>query len=59
MATKLQVGDKAPEFTLPDHEGGPVSLTDFKGRKVVVYFYPEDDPRVTGWVHLRHHAKQS
>jgi peroxiredoxin Q/BCP len=43
MATKLQAGDKAPEFTLPDHEGELVSLTDFKGRKAVVYFYPKDD----------------
>jgi thioredoxin-dependent peroxiredoxin len=43
MATKLQTGDTAPEFTLPDHDGEPVSLADFKGRKVVVYFYPKDD----------------
>jgi peroxiredoxin Q/BCP len=34
------VGDKAPAFTLPDADGHPVSLSDFAGRPVVVYFYP-------------------
>lgn len=38
--TKLAPGDAAPEFTLPDADGKPVSLTDYRGRKVVVYFYP-------------------
>ncbi len=38
--TKLQVGDPAPAFTLPDADRHPVSLSDFSGRKVVVYFYP-------------------
>src|SRR5689334_5139152 len=37
---RLSPGDKAPEFTLPDSTGKPVSLADFRGRKVVVYFYP-------------------
>jgi peroxiredoxin Q/BCP len=37
---RLSAGDKAPEFTLPDSTGKPVSLSDFRGRKVVVYFYP-------------------
>ncbi|CAN5794811.1 thioredoxin-dependent thiol peroxidase [soil metagenome] len=37
---RLQVGDKAPAFTLPDADGNPVKLSDFKGRKVIVYFYP-------------------
>jgi peroxiredoxin Q/BCP len=36
-------GRKAPSFTLPDAEGRPVSLADFKGKDVVVYFYPRDD----------------
>ncbi|MDA8365417.1 MAG: thioredoxin-dependent thiol peroxidase [Actinomycetota bacterium] len=39
----LTAGDKAPPFTLPDHDGTPVSLADFAGRPVVVYFYPKDD----------------
>ncbi|MFC1399749.1 MULTISPECIES: thioredoxin-dependent thiol peroxidase [Streptacidiphilus] len=38
--TKLQAGDTAPAFTLPDADGKPVSLADHLGRKVVVYFYP-------------------
>ncbi len=38
--TRLEVGDPAPDFTLDDAEGNPVSLHDFRGRKVVVYFYP-------------------
>ena len=37
---KLQVGDPAPTFTLPDADGRPVSLADFAGRRVIVYFYP-------------------
>ncbi|MGC4932498.1 thioredoxin-dependent thiol peroxidase [Gordonia sp. DT30] len=37
---RLQVGDPAPAFTLPDAEGNPVSLADYAGRKVIVYFYP-------------------
>ena len=40
---KLQPGDAAPQFSLPDQDGKPVSLSDFKGRQVVVYFYPKDD----------------
>lgn len=38
----LEVGDKAPQFTLLDQEGNKVSLKDFKGQKVVLYFYPKD-----------------
>lgn len=38
----LKVGDKAPEFSLPDDAGQPVALGDFKGKKVVLYFYPKD-----------------
>lgn len=39
----MEVGTKAPEFTLPDKDGNPVSLTDFAGKKVVLYFYPKDN----------------
>ena len=39
----LEVGSKAPEFTLPDKDGKPVSLSDFAGKKVVLYFYPRDN----------------
>jgi len=42
MAT-LEAGDKAPAFTLPDQDGKKVSLKDFAGQPVVVYFYPADD----------------
>lgn len=37
------VGDTAPAFTLPRDGGGEVSLSDFTGKKVVLYFYPKDD----------------
>lgn len=39
--THLQPGMPAPEFTLPDQDGSSVSLADLRGRKVIVYFYPE------------------
>ena len=38
-----QTGDRAPAFTLPRDGGGQVSLSDFAGKKVVLYFYPKDD----------------
>ena len=38
----LEIGSQAPEFTLPDHNGEPVSLSDFWGQTVVLYFYPKD-----------------
>ncbi len=38
----LPVGTKAPEFTLKDKDGNEVSLSDFAGKKVVLYFYPKD-----------------
>ena len=43
MGTELTVGQIAPAFTLPRDDGGTVSLADFKGRKLVLYFYPRAD----------------
>ena len=40
MTTRLEPGDKAPDFSLSDDAGNTVSLSDFAGRKVIVYFYP-------------------
>ncbi|PHM45807.1 2-cys peroxiredoxin [Xenorhabdus mauleonii] len=37
----LKAGDKAPQFSLPDQDGEPISLSDFKGQRVLVYFYPK------------------
>jgi peroxiredoxin Q/BCP len=39
----LKVGDKAPDFSVPDQDGKTVSLKDYKGKKVILYFYPKDD----------------
>jgi thioredoxin-dependent peroxiredoxin len=41
--TKLKEGDKAPAFSGTDQNGKPVSLSDYKGKKIVLYFYPKDD----------------
>jgi peroxiredoxin Q/BCP len=43
MATHLNAGDKAPAFSGKDQDGNEVSLSDYKGNKVVLYFYPADD----------------
>src|ERR1700761_7317233 len=43
MPEGLKAGDPAPEFDLPADGGGRVRLADFKGRKLVLYFYPKDD----------------
>ena len=40
MSTRLAPGEPAPEYTLPDADGKPVSLSDYRGRRVIVYFYP-------------------
>ena len=40
MSERLSPGDQAPDFTLPDADGTPVSLADYRGRRVIVYFYP-------------------
>ena len=42
-ASAIEAGERAPEFTLPDQNGIEVALTDFRGKWVVLYFYPKDD----------------
>jgi len=39
----LNVGDQAPNFTSKDQDGNPISLNDFRGKRVVLWFYPKDD----------------
>ena len=39
----LKIGDDAPSFMLPDSQGNQISLNDFKGKWIVLYFYPKDD----------------
>jgi thioredoxin-dependent peroxiredoxin len=43
MDTRLEPGSEAPSFTLEDQHGGKVSLGDFRGRRVLLYFYPKAD----------------
>src|SRR5665647_3156537 len=43
MRSMLEPGDLAPDFTLPDQEGNPVTLSGLRGRNVVLYFYPKAD----------------
>ena len=38
----LEIGTKAPEFTLPDQNGEEKRLSDYRGKKVILYFYPKD-----------------
>lgn len=40
---KLNIGDKAIDFTLEDKDGNKVSLSDYRGKKVILYFYPKDN----------------
>jgi peroxiredoxin Q/BCP len=47
VSSSLEVGDAAPAFTTKDHEGKTVSLADFKGKRVVLWFYPKAD--TGGW----------
>jgi len=39
----LAIGDAAPDFTLPDQDGKPLTLSSLRGQRVVIYFYPKDD----------------
>ena len=39
----LNVNDQAPDFEIPDHEGNVVRLDDFRGRRVLLWFYPKAD----------------
>ena len=39
----LKIGDKAPEFTAKNQEGNDINLADYKGKKVILYFYPKDN----------------
>ena len=43
MADWLEPGSKAPDFTLPAHDGTKVKLSSLRGQPVVLYFYPKDD----------------
>jgi peroxiredoxin Q/BCP len=43
MQQEVTKGSRAPDFTLPSDEGGTVTLSDLRGKKVVLYFYPKDD----------------
>lgn len=41
--SKLKIGDKAPDFKAVDQDGRSISLSDYKGKKVILYFYPKDN----------------
>ena len=41
----IETGQPAPDFELPDQDGNPVSLTELRGKKIVLYFYPKADTR--------------
>ena len=43
MAKELKTGDVAPEFELPSDSGKPIKLSDLRGKRVILYFYPKDD----------------
>lgn len=43
MSTTLKAGDKAPAFTALDQQGNTVKLSNYKGKKLILYFYPKDD----------------
>ena len=51
-------GDLAPDFTLPDQDGNAVSLSDFRGQTVVLYFYPKADTKSTNSSSPTPHATQ-
>lgn len=43
MSEELKAGDQAPDFSLPNESGKPISLTSFRGKQVILYFYPKND----------------
>ena len=43
IGAMIEPGDQAPDFTLPNQDGDSVSLSDLRGRRVVLYFYPKAD----------------
>ena len=43
VSVALQIGDPAPDFTLPNQNGDPVQLSSLRGQRVIIYFYPKDD----------------
>jgi peroxiredoxin Q/BCP len=43
MPNEIKIGHTVPAFTLPDENGKHVKLSDFRGKKVILYFYPKDD----------------
>lgn len=43
LASELKIGQQAPDFSTQDEQGNPVALKDFRGKTVVLYFYPKDD----------------
>lgn len=43
MSTSLKPGDKAPSFTVHDQDGNKVSLEDYRGKRLILYFYPKDN----------------
>ncbi len=43
MEKELKAGDQAPDFSLPNESGKPISLTNLRGKQVILYFYPKDD----------------
>ncbi|MEX2275774.1 MAG: thioredoxin-dependent thiol peroxidase [Actinomycetota bacterium] len=58
IATEPEIGDPAPDFTLLDQTGATVSLADFAGRKLLLYFYPKaDTPGCTTQARAVHDAK--
>lgn len=56
----LSIGDMAPDFTINDQDGNPVTLSSFRGKKVIFYFYPKDQtPGCTAQAcNLRDHYKE-
>jgi thioredoxin-dependent peroxiredoxin len=43
LVSMIETGQRSPDFTLPDQDGNEVALSDFRGRPMVLYFYPKAD----------------